>query len=432
GGRSVNTAEVTAFASAALPGYMMPTAVMVIDSLPITASGKLDRARLPQPTRDASAFRAPSSWLETEIARTFEHVLGVPRVGADDDFYALGGNSLRSVQVVNDLETELHVEIPVRWMLSDSSPADLARRIEDGMRNGFDAARGPGDEAPGGVGFDVLLPIRPEGELPPLFCIHPASGLAWSYQTLSRQVPPGRPVYGLQAPQIGGETPGPTTIDEIARRYADEIRTVQPEGPYHLLGWSLGGVIAHAIAAEMRAAGSEVALLAMLDTEADGVDSSAITTVTPGELISNLGPVLGIDYVSADATAEQAAEQIAERLGAGFGIDAATIERLTDAYNLLIRATGDWDPPVVDTDVLYFTAVRDRRPDALGANGWGRYVRGSITNVDIDTHHLGMTEDEAIRQIAAVLDDHLTRESASRKAASGLAFSHDDRFTNKR
>ena len=160
----------------------------------------------------------------------------------------------------------------------------------------------------------------------------------------------------------------------------------------------------------------------------DGSD----TTVTAGELISNLGPVLGIDYVSADATAEQAAEQIAERLGAGFGIDAATIERLTDAYNLLIRATGDWHPPVVDTDVLYFTAVRDRRPDALGANGWGRYVRGSITNVDIDTHHLGMTEDEAIRQIATVLDDHLTRESASRKAASGLAFSHDDRFTNKR
>ncbi|UPG67491.1 amino acid adenylation domain-containing protein [Gordonia hongkongensis] len=432
GERSVNTAEVTAFASAALPGYMMPTAVMVLDSLPITASGKLDRARLPQPTRDASAFRAPSSWLETEIARTFEHVLGVPRVGADDDFYALGGNSLRSVQVVNDLETELHVEIPVRWMLSDSSPADLARRIEDGMRNGFDVARGPGDESPGGVGFDVLLPIRPEGELPPLFCVHPASGLAWCYQTLSRQVPPGRPVYGLQAPQIGGEAPGPTTISEIARRYADEIRTVQPVGPYHLLGWSLGGVIAHAVAAEMRAAGSEVALLAMLDTEADGVDSSAITTVTAGELISNLGPVLGIDYVSADATAEQAAEQIAERLGAGFGIDAATIERLTDAYNLLIRATGDWHPPVVDTDVLYFTAVRDRRPDALGANGWGRYVRGSITNVDIDTHHLGMTEDEAIRQIATVLDDHLTRESASRKAASGLAFSHDDRFTNKR
>ena len=247
----------------------------------INATAPLSAASI-APASAWSSGRAPRGFVEEVLAEIVAETLGLPdtaTIGADDDFYALGGNSLRSVQVVNDLETELHVEIPVRWMLSDSSPADLARRIEDGMRNGFDAARGPGDEAPGGVGFDVLLPIRPEGELPPLFCIHPASGLAWSYQTLSRQVPPGRPVYGLQAPQIGGETPGPTTIDEIARRYADEIRTVQPEGPYHLLGWSLGGVIAHAIAAEMRAAGSEVALLAMLDTEADGVDSSAITTV---------------------------------------------------------------------------------------------------------------------------------------------------------
>ncbi|MFE0751733.1 amino acid adenylation domain-containing protein [Gordonia sp. NPDC058843] len=436
GAGSLDTAEVVAFASAALPGYMMPTAVMVLDSLPFTASGKLDRARLPQPPRDVSDFRAPSSWLETEIARTFEHVLGVPRVGADDDFYALGGNSLRSVQVVNDLETELHVEIPIRWMLSDSSPADLARRIEAGMRNGFDAehdsAAGPGGPRSRSVGLDVLLPIRPEGDQPPLFCIHPASGLSWCYQTLSRQIPAGRPVYGLQAPQIGGEVPGPTTMSEIARRYFAEIRAVQPEGPYHLLGWSLGGVIAHAVAAEMRATGHEVSLLAMLDTEADGVDTSAITTVTAGELISNLGPVLGIDFVSSDATAERAAEQIAERLGDGFGIDAATIERLTDAYNLLIRATGDWHPPVVDTDVLYFTAVRDRRADAVGADGWGPYVRGTITNVDVDTHHLGMTEDEAIARIAAVLDDHLTPESASRQPGSGLAFFHDDRFTIKK
>ncbi|MFT4393892.1 amino acid adenylation domain-containing protein [Gordonia lacunae] len=436
GAGSVDTAEVVAFASAALPGYMMPTAVMVLDSLPFTASGKLDRARLPQPPRGASGFRAPSSWLETEIARTFEHVLGVPRVGADDDFYALGGNSLRSVQVVNDLETELHVEIPIRWMLSDSSPADLARRIEAGMRDGFDAdhdvANGPGGPGSRGGGFDVLLPIRPEGEQAPLFCIHPASGLSWCYQTLSRQIRRGRPVYGVQAPQIGGEVPGPTTMSEIARRYFDEIRSVQPEGPYHLLGWSLGGVIAHAVAAEMRAAGQEVALLAMLDAEADGVDTSAITTVTAGELISNLGPVLGIDFVSSDATAERAAEQIAERLGDGFGIDAATIERLTDAYNLLIRATGDWCPPIVETDLLYFTAVRDRRPDAVGADGWGRYVRGSITNVDVDTHHLGMTENEAIVRIAAVLDDHLTSESASQQARSGLAFAHDDRFTIKK
>ncbi|NDK88465.1 amino acid adenylation domain-containing protein [Gordonia desulfuricans] len=413
-GATVDTAEVSAFASTALPGYMMPTAVMVLDTVPLTASGKLDRARLPKTARRTDEFRAPATELEGEIARTFEDVLGVARVGADDDFYALGGNSLTSVRVVNSLKNELHVEIPIRWMLSDSSPADLARRIEAGIRNGgtvFETGDGgAADGAGSGLGLEVLLPIRTGGDKPPLFCVHPASGLAWCYQTLGRQIPDDRPVYGLQAPQIGGEDPGPTSVPAIARRYFDEIRTVQPHGPYHLLGWSLGGVIAHAVAAEMRAAGEEVAMLAMLDAEADAIDTSEIVEITAGELISNLGPVLGIDFVSSDATAEQAAAQITEHLGEGFGVDAATIQRLTDAYNLLLRATGDWELPVVDVDLQFFTAVRDRRPDALGHPGWQPFVGGVISNVDVDCDHLSMTENEAIITIAEILERRMGAE----------------------
>jgi amino acid adenylation domain-containing protein len=429
---SLDTDEVMAFASTELPGYMMPTAVLVLETVPLTASGKLDRKRLPKPTVNTAEFREPSTWLEGEIVRTFEHVLGVQRVGVDDDFYELGGNSLRSVQVVNDLKSELHMDIPVRWMLSASSPADLARRIEDWMGNGEGADESMEFDALPPLGLDVLLPIRPGGEKPPLFCVHPASGLSWAYHTLGRHLASGRPVYGLQAPQIGGENDGPTTVSGLARRYFDEIRTVQPHGPYHLMGWSLGGTIAHAVAAEMRAAGEEVALLAMLDTEADAVDTDAIQTITAGELISNLGPVLGIDFVSADATAEEAAEQIAERLGTGLGIDADSIENLTEAYNMLIRALGDWQPPVVDVDLRYFTAVRDRRADAVGHDGWAPYVRGDISNVDVDVHHLGMTENEAIIRIAGILDEYMTRANGHEAGRSGSSVFNNGRFTIKK
>ncbi|MDS1113174.1 amino acid adenylation domain-containing protein [Gordonia westfalica] len=429
---ALDTDEVTAFASTELPGYMMPTAVLVLDTVPLTASGKLDRKRLPKPTLNTAEFREPSTWLEGEIVRTFEHVLGVPRVGVDDDFYELGGNSLRSVQVVNDLKSELHMDIPVRWMLSASSPADLARRIEDWMGRGEDADQSMEFDALPPLGLDVLLTIRPGGERPPLFCVHPASGLSWAYHTLGRHLASGRPVYGLQAPQIGGENDGPTTISGLARRYFDEMRTVQPHGPYHLMGWSLGGTIAHAVAAEIRAAGEEVGLLAMLDTEADAVDTDAITTITAGELISNLGPVLGIDFVSADATAEEAAEQIAARLGGGLGIDAESIENLTEAYNMLIRATGDWQPPVVDVDLRYFTAVRDRRADAVGHDGWAPYVRGDISNVDVDVHHLGMTENEAIIRIAGILDEYMTRDGGHEHGLSGSRDFNNGRFTIKK
>ncbi|MBF6354171.1 amino acid adenylation domain-containing protein [Nocardia higoensis] len=400
-GATVDVDAVLAHAATELPDYMVPSTVLVLDTVPFTASGKLDRKALPEPQLSTKEFREPATWLEGEVARAFENVLGVERVGADDDFYALGGNSLRSVQVVTELKKGLHYEVPVSWMLSDPRPADLARRIESGMRSGVDATTGQG------LGFEVLLPIRTRGELPPLFCVHPASGLAWAYRPLDEYLRADRPIYGLQAPQLSGELPGPTTIEEIAQRYYDEIRKVQPHGPYHLLGWSLGGQIAHAIAADMREAGEQVALLALLDAEADGFDASMVTTVTTGDLISNLGPVLGIDFVDAEATAQEAAELIREHFGDGVGVDAAMLERMTDAYNMSIRAAAEWRPRPVDTDMLYFTATENRRADARGHQGWAPLVGGRIADVNVDAEHLGMTDPAVLARIAGILDEWL-------------------------
>jgi amino acid adenylation domain-containing protein len=401
-GVTADSETILAHASTRLPDYMVPATLIVLDTVPLTASGKLDRARLPEPMLTVGEFREPSPGLESEVARAFGKVLGVDRVGADDDFYALGGNSLKSVQVVSELRKTLDYEVPLGWMLSDRNPAGIAKRIESGIRSGDVADRTP-------LGFDVLLPIRTGGELPPLFCIHPASGLSWCYRTFDEYLSAGRPIYGLQAPQIGGEVPGPTSIAGIAARYRDEIQAVQPHGPYHLLGWSLGGLIAHAVAVELRAAGAQVALLAVLDAEADGIDESALSTVTAGELVSNLGPVMGIEGIGPEVTAEEAADLIEQQLGDSLGIDAAVIERLTDAYNLSIQAASVWQPPVLDGDMLYFTATRERRSDATGHPGWAALVGGQISNVDIDATHLAMTEPEAVAQIARVLNARLDR-----------------------
>ncbi|MGW0327058.1 amino acid adenylation domain-containing protein [Nocardia sp. NPDC003183] len=399
-GATVDTAAVAAHAATKLPDYMVPATMMVLDSVAFHSSGKLDRLRLPEPVLSVAEFREPASWLEGEVARAFGTVLGVDRVGADDDFYALGGNSLKSVQVVSELRKELDYEVPISWMLSDPCPADLAKRIESRIRSGSTV---DGTDA----GFDTLLPIRTDGDRAPLFCIHPAVGLSWCYRTLDRYLSDGRPIYGIQAPQIGGEIPGPTSIEEMAARYFDEIRAVQPHGPYHLLGWSLGGAIAHAIAVEMRAAGEQVALLALLDAEVGGVDESTLRAVTAGELISNLGPVMGVDFIDPDATAEEAADLIERHLGSSLGIDAARIQRLTDAYNLAVRAAGAWRPAVLDSDMLYFTATRDRRSDVAGHEGWARVVRGQVSSFDIDAAHLEMTQPGAIAEIARILNARL-------------------------
>ncbi|MGW5381963.1 amino acid adenylation domain-containing protein [Nocardia sp. NPDC003963] len=401
-GATVDPDAVLAHAATELPGYMVPTTVMVLDTVPFTASGKLDRGHLPEPEFAVGEFREPASWLEGEVVRAYGHVLGVERVGADDDFYALGGNSLRSVQVVSELKKELDYDVPISWILTDPRPADLAKRIESGMRSGHTYT-----DPAAAFGFDVLLPIRTGGDRAPLFCIHPASGLAWSYRPFAEYLTSDRPIYGIQAPQISGDTPGPATIEETAHRYFAEIRQVQPHGPYHLLGWSLGGQIAHAIAVEMRAAGEQVALLALLDAEAGAIDPAELATVTAGELISNLGPVLGIDFVDEDATSQEAADLIRQHLGEGFPVDADMIQRMTDAYNQSMRAASMWRPQVLDADLLYFTATVDRSPDATGYEGWTPVVRGRISNTDIDATHLAMTDPAAVEQIARILDAHL-------------------------
>ena len=132
--------------------------------------------------------------------------------------------------------------------------------------------------------FEVLLPIRSGGNKPPLFCIHDAGGFSWPYSKLMRAIPPGRPIYGLQARMLTQRAIHPRSIDDMAEDYLAVIRTVQPRGPYHLLGWSFGGLVAHAIATKLQALGEQVALLALLDSylpQSEAIASSQEIAIDP-------------------------------------------------------------------------------------------------------------------------------------------------------
>ncbi len=114
--------------------------------------------------------------------------------------------------------------------------------------------------------FEVLLPIRPSGSKLPLFCIHDAGGFSWPYSKLIRHIPAEHPIYGLQARNLTQRAMRARSIDEMAEDYVGLIRRMQPHGPYNLLGWSFGGLVAHAIATQLQAVGEEIALLALLDS----------------------------------------------------------------------------------------------------------------------------------------------------------------------
>ncbi|WP_254407502.1 non-ribosomal peptide synthetase [Streptomyces sp. GMY02] len=234
---------------AMLPEYMVPSALVILESLPLTANGKLDRRELPAPDYIWSApVREPSSVQEEILCRIFAEELNVPHIGVDDNFFECGGHSLLAVKLVSRIRSIMSVDVSVQMLMEAPSVAGLAHRLslpamKDSLR--------------------TLLPIRTHGSRPPLFCVHPRSGLSWCFAPLAGFVPPGIPLYGLQARDVDGAGELPGSIRQMAEEYVKELRTVQPSGPYHLLGWSMGGRVAQEMAVQLQEDGQQVALIIM-------------------------------------------------------------------------------------------------------------------------------------------------------------------------
>ncbi|NCL74584.1 amino acid adenylation domain-containing protein [Rhodococcus sp. YH1] len=393
-GQELDPARVQRRTAELLPGHLVPAAVVVLDAVPLTPVGKLDRAALPEPVFAAGSGRAPRTPTEEAVVAAFAQVLGLAQVGIDDSFFDLGGNSLDGTRVCDRLGAALGTTVPVIQLFSAPTPAALAARIE-----AADTAGQP--DSP----FAVRLPLRTEGDGAPLFCVHPAAGLAWCYAGLAAQLAPGRPVYGLQSPHLEGLEDAPETIAAYAERYVDEIRAVQPSGPYHLLGWSLGGFIAHAVAARLRETGEEVALLALLDADLIARDVAAPEPLTVGELVATLGSSLGLPDADPALTAAEAAALIRTHIGAP--VDAGHLDRMTAAYNGSASLLAGYRPPLYDGDLVFVTATADKTHHAGGFAGWGPYVTGAMHNHLLDVEHDRMTAPDAVPALAAVLDRHL-------------------------
>ncbi len=242
-----------------LPAHMQPVSYLLLDDLPLSANGKLDRKALPLPQLDARSGRAPHSHSERLLAELFQQLLGCEKVFADDDFFALGGHSLLAMRLAAELRRRDVLPLSVGQIIAARSVEKLAALLD-----------GDANSAAGGNG--ALLPLR-AGVGPTLFCIHPASGFAWQYSALLHYVQGDFPIVGLQSPRPDGVIAACHSVDAMCEQHLSAIRQQQPSGPYFLLGYSLGGTLAHGIAARLQASGEEVAFLGLLDTyPAEGQD----------------------------------------------------------------------------------------------------------------------------------------------------------------
>lgn len=313
-GAAIDPATLRADLAAVLPTAMVPTALVPLERLPLGPSGKLDRGALPAPDHGATASRAPGTAAESVLLGVLREVLENDAVELDDEFVDVGGDSIVSLALVSRARRQ-GVELSVRDVLEGGTVAGIAARATVGD---------PGSEQPA---LDLprghVLPLRRSGSAAPLFCVHPAGGFATVFTGLVRELPADRPVLGLQLPSLDGAEVTATTVDELATEYLATIRGIQPTGPYHLLGYSFGGNVVHAAAAQLVAAGEEVAFTGMIDSgplaaeRADGrgpsadvvADAAQRSSIIDAELRAALPPGAAQDAPELLATVRAAVER---------------------------------------------------------------------------------------------------------------------------
>jgi thioesterase domain-containing protein len=259
------------------------------------------------------------------------------------------------------------------------------------------------------------MPIR-VGDGAPLFCAHPVVGLSWCYLALVPHVDARFPLYGLQARGLRRPEPVPASMAEMARDYTDQIRMAQPSGPYHLLGWSLGGNVAFAIAEELERRGQEIGLLVILD--ANLADREAIALSNEPWMIYNL-VLAQFGYVPALTPAEPDPEaRMLElvRRRPGLGLDEWPEQRLVALQRVIknnVAVAHAHQPGRVHCPLLFFSATRN--PPALAGKLeiWRQFVDGPIEAVELDCDHRYMLLPEPVARIGPALTGALARATLS-------------------
>jgi enterobactin synthetase component F len=382
-----------------LPDYMIPAAVVGVESFPVTSHGKLDRKALPAPPDIISAaeWRSPRTPQEEVLCSLFASTLGVARVGIDDSFFDLGGHSLLATRLITRIRATLGVDISIRTLFEAPTVAGLTERIS-----------GSANADP----LEVMLPLRPYGKRPSLFCMHPLGGLSWCYSGLLQHIPPEYPIYGLQARGMSAPAKLPEDLHEMAAQYVEHIRRTQPSGPYYLLGWSLGGLIAHAVACRLQQEGGEVGLLALLDayplTQTKFLEFPQMQEILSG-LMKDLGRAAGDDPLDVSTVME-----FLRRDGDALSnLQEHHIWAMYDVAKNNHLLASNFIPARFDGDLLLFSATADRTGDEPPPQAWRSYISGEISVREVPCRHQLMTEPESLAKIGAILRTELERMTAT-------------------
>ncbi|MGO9152815.1 non-ribosomal peptide synthetase, partial [Mycobacterium sp.] len=381
---TADPAGVRAALGERLPAYMVPAAVVVIDALPLTSNGKLDIRALPAPEyQGIDHYRAPATLTEEILAGIYARVLGVERVGVDDSFFDLGGDSLLAMRLIAAINTSLNVDLSVPTVFEAPTVRSLSQRLE------ADA-----------ISVQELAPVQTlkKGTGVPLFCIHPVGGMSWAYQTLGNYLDCS--IIGIQQ-ILQREEAEPGSIRDMAKNYADRIQALYPTGPYNLLGWSFGGVVAHELAVELQRRGCVIARLILLDAQPslDGSVTLPDRALDEKHILDEVLRFCGIDIPEQDVplTYEQVEELVRERAAVEFARYKQLRDFIVQNINTNMALYRAHEPGVFDGNIIVFSALQDDRiRSSSPMESWRPYVAGHITEYSIGCTHADMLTAESL------------------------------------
>ncbi|WP_338320618.1 type I polyketide synthase, partial [Streptomyces lonarensis] len=400
-----------------LPGYAFERHRHWIDAPGASTGGDDDAAERSAPPGDGraprphlpSAYLAPRTDQEGAVAALWEEALGISGIGVRDNFFDLGGDSIRAVLLTGRMRRDGVLDVPAASLLATPTIAALL--------DGADATAAPATPVGGAppTGLQPLLPLRPAGDAPPLFCVHPGAGVSWRYTGLLPHLDAGQPVLALQAAGLDGTQPPAPDAAAMVADYVATVRRTQPTGPYRLLGWSYGGFVAHAMACALQEQGEEVELLAMLDApQPHGTrhDAAAVERQVAGLLLRMGG-------FTPDPAAAPDVADVLEMIAAEGPDSAVPVTRdqaaaIADVMRNNLRIAPGFAPGRFRGDALFFTAAtppatpgQDLASAPGKADSWRPHVDGTFHEHQVPCGHYEMTEPEPLARIGAVLAEAL-------------------------
>ena len=252
-GKALSEDDLRFFLSKRLPTAMIPARYVFLDELPQTPNGKVNHKALPAPSRAKprdEALTRPRDEVELKLTQIWKKLLGVDQIGIQDDFFQLGGHSLLAVRMFNQIKETFCVTLPLTSLFNQPTIEHLANLIHQNQEF---------------TPWSSLSKIQPLGNRPPFFCVHGMPGDVFWYCRLTPHMSPDQPIWGLESQGLDGIKEPLHNIEKMAALYIQEMKSIQPEGPYYLCGYSFGGTVAFEIARQIEQMGEKVALLAVID-----------------------------------------------------------------------------------------------------------------------------------------------------------------------